>query len=149
MTEVDAAPRARAVRRLLTVGVVLLLPRLVLVWFLLPDAGGVLLLVATFVFVAGLFCIGGALIRRQLLRGGRLLWTGLVGLVLIVVAGAVVQAFPAGGDSVAYEGGLITPLPVALYNYLYLAIGAASQLGLVLLIGSVGTAIGRRLSRGR
>lgn len=147
MTAVGGAPvRARTVRRLLVIGAVLLLPRLVLVWFLLPPAFDLLLVIATLVFVAGLFCIGAGLIRLQLLRGRRLLRTGLIGLVLIVAAGLVLQAAPAGGAAIAYGGGVVTPLPVALYNYLYLLIGAASQLGIVLVVGSVGAALARRFA---
>ncbi|MFD1721122.1 hypothetical protein [Amnibacterium endophyticum] len=151
MTAVGEPPvaGARTVRRLLVVGVALMLPRLVLVWFLLPPAFDLLLVVATLVFVAGLFCIAAALIRHQLRRGRRLLWTGLAGLALVLLAGLVIGVAPAGGDAVAYDGGLLTPLPVALYNYLYLAVGAASQLGLVLLLGSFATGVGRLLARRR
>lgn len=141
----DVTRRRRLVRAL-GIGCLLLVPRIALAWLVLPSAYDLTQVVVTLVFVAGLFTIGVSLVRLRALDRRTLLPVAVGGLAAIVTAGLVLRAVPPSGEAVAYTGGLIAPAQVALAQWLYLAIGALSQLGLVLLIGSVGAVLSRRFA---
>lgn len=142
----SAATRRRRLVRAALIGCLLLVPRIALAWLVLPSAYDLTQIVVTLVFVAGLFVIGASLVRLRALRNQALLPVAVGGLAAIVTAGLVLRAVPPSGESVAYTGGLIAPAQVALAHWVYLAIGGLSQLGLVLLVGSVGAAVSRRLA---
>lgn len=133
-------------RTALLVGGLLLVPRIGLAW--IASADPVAQLVATLLLVAGLFVLGGALIRIWLSRHERVLPVALVGVGLVLVAGLALRVRPPGeGDPIRYSGGLLAPPAAALEQWLYLLVAAASQLGLVLLVGSVGVALARWAGR--
>ena len=136
----------RGRRAALITGGVLLVPRILLALLAAPDPVAQLLL--TLLFAAGVFVIGGALVRLWLHRHSRVLPVALVGIGLVVVAGLVIQARPPGrGDGVPFSGGLLAPAPAALEQLLYLAVGGVSQLGLVLVVGAIGAAVTRWAAR--
>lgn len=145
VASVDPALRRRRILRALVIGLLLLVPRIVLAWLVLPSQYDLLQVVATLVLVAGLFVIGAAIIRLRLPRS--LLPVGLVGAGLVVLAGVVLRLLPPSGDAVVYTRGLVAPPDRALQIWFYLLDGALWQLGLVLLVGAVGAAIARRASR--
>lgn len=136
----------RGRRTALLVGGLLLVPRFVLAWIASPDP--IAQLIATLLLVAGLFVLGGALIRIWGARHNRVLPVGLVGVGLVLLAGLVLRIRPPGrGAAVPYAGGLLAPAPAALEGWLYVAVAAASQLGLVLVVGSIGVALSRWAAR--
>ncbi len=145
-SERSDATRRRRLLRAIGIGCLLLVPRIALAWLVLPSAYDLTQIVVTLVFVGGLFAIGVSLVRLRALRNRSLLPVAIGGLAAIVVAGLVLRVVPPSGEAVAYTGGLLAPAPVALAQWLYLAIGGLSQLGLVLLIGSVGAALSRRFA---
>jgi hypothetical protein len=77
----------------------------------------------------------------------RVLPLAVAGLAAVVVAGVLVRAFPAQGAPIPFDGGLLAPVPVVLHQYLYLLLGALSQLGLMVVVGAAGRAITARRSR--
>jgi hypothetical protein len=137
----EPAVLRRRARRALLIGIACLLPRLVLAWLVLPPAYDLLLI------VGGLLAIAIAVFQLVALRTERLLPIVVAGVAAVVVAGAVVSAFPAQGAPVAFDGGLIAPAAVVLHQYLYLLLGALSQLGLMLVVGSIGVAVTRWRTR--
>lgn len=141
-----AVVRRRA-RRALLIGVALCLPRLVLAWLVLPPAFDLLLIAVTLLFVGGLLAVAIAVFQFVALRTERVLPIAVAGAVGVLLAGVIVTAFPAQGAPVAFDGGLVAPAAVVLHQYLYLLLGAMSQLGLMLVVGSLGVAITRLRSR--
>ena len=151
MTRVAPPPEPavlrRRARRALLIGVACVVPRLVLAWLVLPPAYDLLLIAVTLLFVGGLLAIAIAVFQFVALRTERVLPIVVAGLAGVVLAGALVSAFPAEGAPVAFDGGLIAPAPVVLHQYLYLLLGATSQLGLMLVVGSIGVAVTRWRTR--
>jgi hypothetical protein len=142
----DREALRRRARRFALGGLAACLPRLVLVWFVLPPAFDLLLVAVTLLFVGGLLLLAIAIFQAAALRTGRVLPIGVAGAVGVVLAGIVVRAAPAGGSPVAYDGGVLAPGIAVLYQYAYLLLGAMSQLGLMLVVGTVGVALSRRRS---
>jgi hypothetical protein len=142
----DEASRRRTARGTLILGILVLLPRLVLVWFAKPVVD-LLQIAATLVFVGGLLVIAFAIFRFKALRGPSVWPIGVAGVVCVIVAGVLVLLFPPGQSQIAYDGGVLAPPSAIAYQYAYLALGAMSQLGLMLIVGSVGVAITNRRSR--
>jgi hypothetical protein len=137
----------RRARRALLIGVACCLPRVVLAWLVLPPAYDLLLIAVTLLFVGGLLAIAIAVFQFVALRTERVLPVAVVGALAVLVAGVVVGMFPAQGAPVAFDGGLIAPVAVVLHQYLYLLLGAMSQLGLMLVVGAVGVAVTRLRTR--
>lgn len=137
----DAATSRAGLRLAASVGVLLLLPRMVLAWFLGLD---VLQLIASFLLIAGLIVLGVALFRLLLARRpGRPLWPlATAGVAAVLVAGLLTPLLR--NDSVAYAGGTIVPAPVVLFQYGWTLVGAVWVIGLVFAIGSAVTALQRR-----
>jgi hypothetical protein len=142
----DEASRRRTARGTLVLGVLICLPRLVLVWFAAPVVD-LLQIAATLLFVGGLLVIAFAIFRFKALRGPSVWPLGVAGIVAVLVAGVLVQVFPPGRSQIAYDGGVLAPPGAVAYQYLYVLLGALSQLGLMLVVGSVGVAISNRRSR--
>jgi hypothetical protein len=143
----EPAVLRRRARRALLIGVACVVPRLVLAWLVLPPAYDLLLIAVTLLFVGGLLAVAIAVFQFVALRTERVLPIVVAGLVGVVLAGVLVRAFPAEGAPVAFEGGLVAPAPVVLHQYLYLLFGALSQLGLMLVVGSIGVAVSRWRTR--
>lgn len=147
MSRVAAPPsleeRRRRLHLAVLLGVVLALPRFVVAWLVLPPAFDLLLIAVTLSLVAGMVVLAASLARLWLLRSPRVLPVAITGLAVLLIAGLVVRIWPPVGAAVAFEGGLFAPPSVALYLMLYLMLGALSQFGLFLLIGSAGLAITR------
>jgi hypothetical protein len=143
----EPAVLQRRARRALLIGVACCLPRLVLAWLVLPPAYDLLLIAVTLLFVGGLLAIAIAVFQFAALRTERVLPIALVGVVAVVAAGVVVGLFPAQGAPVEFDGGLVAPVAVVLHQYLYLLLGALSQLGLMLVVGSIGVAVTRWRTR--
>lgn len=142
----DPPARRRRIVRVLVIGVLLLVPRFALA-FLAGPATDAAQLLATLLLVAGTVVIASALTRLWLLRSSRLLPVAAAGVAALLVAGIVTGLRPPGGAQVAYQGGLLAPLPAALYSLFYLALAALSQLGLFLLLGAFGLAVSRWAAR--
>lgn len=142
----DEASRRRAARGTLILGLLILLPRLVLVWFARPVVD-ILQIAATLVFVGGLLVIAFAVFRFNALHGPSVWPVGVAGVGCVLVAGVLVVLFPAGQAQIAYDGGVLAPPSAIAYQYAYLALGAMSQLGLMLIVGAVGIAITNRRTR--
>ena len=136
----DPATRRRQARGLLVLGLAGCLPRIVLVWFV-SAALDLWQVVATLVFVGGLLVIAIAIFQLRLLRTEKVWPIGVIGAVGVAVAAVVVQLVPPGTAPFAYGGSLIAPPAAVAYQYFYLALGAMSQLGLMLIVGAVGLAI--------
>lgn len=139
MTAVPARP-ARS-RVLALVGALLLLPRLVLAWFLGLD---LLQLVASLLLIGGLVLIGVALYRLLLARDPqRRLWPlALAGVAAVLVAGLLTPSLR--GTPVAYSGNGIVPAPVVLFQYAWTLVGAVWVIGLVFVFGSLTVGLQRR-----
>lgn len=139
MSAVPARP-ARS-RMLALVGVLLLLPRLVLAWFLGLD---VLQLVASFLLIGGLVVLGIALFRLLLARNPkRPLWPlALAGVAGVLVAGLLTPLLR--GTPVAYSGNGIVPAPVVLFQYGWTLVGAVWVIGFVFVLGSISVGLQRR-----
>ena len=135
----DEAARRRTARGTLLLGLLICVPRLVLVWFARPVVD-ILAVGTTLVFVGGLLVIAfgdlpvqgaarterlAARRRRRGERAGR---------------GIVLRLLPAGQAQIAYDGGVLAPPAAIAYQYFYLLLGAMSQLGLMLIVGAVGVA---------
>ena len=143
----DRPTRRRAARGTLVLGLLVCLPRLIVAWLVLPPAFDVLLVALTLLFVAGLLVIAVAVFRFQALRTDVVWPIGVVGAVAVLVSGIVVRLAPAGTAApLDYDGGLLAPPAAIAYQYLYLLLGAMSQLGLMLIVGAVGVAITHRRS---
>jgi hypothetical protein len=137
----------RRARRALLIGVACCVPRLVLAWLVLPPAYDLLLIAVTLLFVGGLLALAIGVFQYVGLRTDRVLPVGVAGALAVVAAGVLVEAFPPQGAPVEFHGGLIAPVAVVLHQYLYLLLGAMSQLGLMLVVGAVGVAITRWRTR--
>jgi hypothetical protein len=137
----DAAARPGRTRLALVLGVLLMLPRFVLAWFLGLE---VLQLVASFLLIAGLVVIGVVLFRLLLARSPRRrLWPlGLAGVAAVLVAGLLTPLLR--GTPVAYAGGVVVPAPVVLFQYGWTLVGAVWVIGLVFAFGAVGMGLRRR-----
>jgi hypothetical protein len=138
-----SAPPARPARvgLLAGVGVVLLLPRLVLVWFLGLD---VLQVVASLLLFAGLVVLGIALLRLLLARrpSGRLWPVASAGIGCVLLAGVLTAALRP--TAVTSTGNGVVAAPVALFQYGWTIVGAVWVVGLVLALGSAVVALQRR-----
>jgi hypothetical protein len=123
-------------------GVVLLLPRLVLAWFLGLD---VLQVIASFLLIAG-FVVLGVTVFRVLLaqRPRRPLWLlAAAGIAAVLVAGLVTPLLRS--DPVAYSGdGVLVPAQFVLATYGWTLVGAMWLIGIVFTMGSAITALQRR-----
>jgi hypothetical protein len=139
VTGVQVAPGRT--RLALAVGVLLMVPRLVLAWFLGLE---VLQLVASFLLIAGLVVVGVTLFRLLLARRAKPRgWPlALAGAVAVVVAGLLTPLLH--GTPVAYSGGVLVPAPVVLFQYAWTLVGAVWVIGLVFVFGSVSVALRRR-----
>jgi hypothetical protein len=142
----DPIASRRAAWGTLVLGVLFCLPRLVLVWFA-RAVFDVLQIGSTLLFVAGLLVIAIAIFRFRALRTERVLAIGVAGAIGVAVAAVVVAVAPPGSAQVAYEGGLLAPPAAIAYQYLYVALGGLSQLGLMLVVGAVGVGITHWRSR--
>ncbi|WP_375387329.1 hypothetical protein [uncultured Amnibacterium sp.] len=142
----DRATRLRRARGTLILGLLLCLPRAVLVWFVSP-ALDLLQVVTTLVFVGGLLVIAIAIFQLRALRTEAVWPIGLIGVASVAIAAVAVLLVPPGTAPFAYGGSLIAPPAAAAYQYGYLLLGAMSQLGLMLIVGAVGLAITHRRSR--
>lgn len=151
MTRVAPPPEPavlrRRARRAMLIGVACCLPRIVLAWLVLPPAYDLLLIAATLLFVGGLLAVAIAVFQLVALQTERVLPIAAVGALAVLLAGVLVGMFPAQGAPVEFDGGLIAPIAVVLHQYLYLLLGAMSQLGLMLVVGSIGVAVTRWRSR--
>ena len=138
-----SAPAARRAgpRIGVVLGVALLLPRLVLAWFLGLDA---LQLVASLLLIAGLVVLGVALFRLLLARRpGRPLWPlAVAGIAGVLIAGLLTPLLRSG--PVAYSGDGMVPAPIVLFQYGWTLIGAVWVIGIVFAVGSAITALQRR-----
>lgn len=142
----DPATRRRQAHGLLVLGLLACLPRVVLVWFVSP-ALDIWQVVATLVFVGGLLVLALAIFQFRLLRTEVVWPIGVIGVVAVAIAAVVVLLVPPGTAPFAYSGSLIAPPAAVAYQYLYLLLGAMSQLGLMLVVGAVGLAITHWRSR--
>jgi hypothetical protein len=138
--EADEPTRRRAARGTVILGLLLLVPRLVLAWFAGPILD-LLQVAAVLVFVGGLLVIAFGIFRYRMLRNGRIWPIAVIGAACVLLAGILVTTFPPGKAQIAFEGGVLVPPSVIAYQYLYFALGAMSQLGLMLLVGSIGSAV--------
>jgi hypothetical protein len=139
---VTAVPaRPARLRLLVLVGVLLLVPRLVLAWFLGLD---VLQLIASLLLVAGLVILGVALYRLLLARNPtRPVWPpALAGAGGVLLAGLLTPLLR--GTPVAYTGSGIVPAPVVLFQYAWTLVGAVWVIGLVFVFGSLSLGLQRR-----
>jgi len=139
---VTTAPaRGSRLRLLAAVGVVLMLPRLILAWFVGLDG---LQFAASFLLIAGIVILGIVLFRLLLARRPtRPLWPLAVsGIAGVLVAGLLTPLLR--GVPTAYSGNGITPVSVVLFQYGWTVIGAIWVIGLVFAFGSVGVALQRR-----
>lgn len=148
MTGVAVPPsleaRRRRLRLAVLLGVGLSVPRFVVAWLVLPPAFDLLLIAVTLLLVAGMVVLAASLARLWLLRSPRVLPVAIAGLAALLIAGLAFRIWPPGGPTVAFEGGVFAPPSVALYLSFYLLLGALSQFGLFMLVGSAGLAITRR-----
>jgi hypothetical protein len=142
----DESARRRTARGTLILGILICVPRLVLVWFARPVVD-ILQVATTLLFVGGLLVIAFAIFRYRSLRGPSVWPLGVAGVVCVAVAGILLKVFPAGQAQLAYDGGVLAPPAAIAYQYFYVALGAMSQLGLMLIVGAVGVAITNRRSR--
>ena len=142
----DEAARRRTARGTLLLGLLILVPRLVLVWFARPVVD-ILAIGTTLVFVGGLLVVAFGVFRFKALHGPSVWPIGVAGAVSVLVAGVVLRLLPPGQAQIAYDGGVFTPPAAIAYQYFYLLLGAMSQLGLMLIVGAVGIAITNRRSR--
>jgi hypothetical protein len=140
----------RSARRPLVVGVLLCVPRLVLAWFLTPPALDPLQLALSFLLIAGLITIGVGLFRFLLaVRGDRTVWPlGLGGAAAVLVAGLLTSLLQpsTAGFSFYYEGGVVVPVIVVLYQYAWTLVGALWVIGLVFVLGAALLGLMRRRS---
>jgi hypothetical protein len=142
----DLPTRRRRARGTLILGILICLPRFVLVWFVSPLFD-LLQIAATLLFVGGLLVIAIGIFQLRLLTT-RVVWPiGVIGALGVVAAAIIVQIAPPGGARIAYEGSVIAPPAAVAYQYVYLVLGGMSQLGLMLIVGAVGLAITNRRSR--
>lgn len=121
-------------------GILICVPRLVLVWFARPVVD-ILQLATTLLLVGGLLVVAIALFRYKALRGPSVWPLGLAGVLCVLAAGVLVAVLPPGQAQIAYDGGVLAPPAAIAYGYFYLALGAVSQLGLMLIVGTIGRAI--------
>jgi hypothetical protein len=142
----DGAARRRTARGTLLLGILICVPRLVLVWFARPVVD-ILQVATTLLFVGGLLVIAFAIFRYKALRGPSVWPLGVAGVVCVLLAGILLKVFPAGQAQLAYDGGVLAPPAAIVYQYCYVALGGMSQLGLMLIVGSIGVAITNRRSR--
>lgn len=136
MTSAQAAALRRGTRILTGIGVVLVLPRIVVAWFVLdgsPAPG-----IATLLFVLGVLLLGLLLNQTLRTRLGSRWWTALIGLGALVLGAAATSGVIALSESVAVPGytGVLAPPQVALTNWLFLAALAVWLLGAVLLVSA-------------
>ena len=136
MTTADATALRRGTRIVAFVGVVLVLPRIVVSWFVLDRTP--VPVIASLLFVLGLLVLG--LLLNGLLRA-RLRsrwWTALIGFVAVVVGALATSAVTGLGSAVGVSGysGVIVPVQVGLTNWLFLAALAVWLLGVVVLVSA-------------
>jgi hypothetical protein len=139
VTTAPARPTARLAVLAVT-GVLLILPRLILAWFVGVDGPQ---FAASFLMIAGLVMLGIALFRLLLARRPtRPLWPlATAGIAGVLVAGLVTPLLKS--TPIAYRGGIV-PVPVVLFQYGWTLVGAIWVIGLVFAMGSAVVALQRR-----
>jgi hypothetical protein len=142
----DEAARRRTARGTLLLGVLICVPRLVVVWFAQPLVD-ILQIATTLLFVGGLLVIAIAVFRYKALRGPGVWPLAVAGVAGVIVAGVVLKVLPPGQAQIAYDGGVLAPPAAVAYQYFYVLLGAMSQLGLMLIVGAIGVAITNRRTR--
>ncbi|MBW4040892.1 MAG: hypothetical protein HIU86_02020 [Acidobacteria bacterium] len=142
----DEAARRRTARGTLILGILICVPRLVLVWFARPVVD-ILQVATTLLFVGGLLVIAVAIFRYKAIRGPSVWPLAVAGVVCVLLAGVLLKVFPAGQAQLAYDGGVLAPPAAIAYQYGYVALGGMSQLGLMLIVGAIGVGITNRRSR--
>jgi len=137
MTDPQQAALRRGARIVTGIAVVLLLPRMLLAWLVLPaDAQAPDL--AQVSFVLGTLLAGLLLQRALLRRVGSRWWTALIGFGALVVGGVATAGVTAVAPAAAVHGfsGSIAPPQVALLVWLFSAALAVWLLGAELIVAS-------------
>ncbi|MGN6741673.1 MAG: hypothetical protein ACTHJL_00045 [Amnibacterium sp.] len=134
MTTAQAEALRRGTRIVAGIAVVLLLPRIVVAWFVLDRTPAPV--IASLLFVLGVLLAGMLLNRALVQRLGSRWWVALLGLAGLVAGALATSGVTALGGSVAVAGyrGWIAPPQVALTNWLFLAALAVWLLGAELLV---------------
>jgi hypothetical protein len=144
----DPAEQRRGIRRIALIGAVLTLPQIVSGWFVLPSGWDLVSLVLPFVYVAGVLVLAVAVTRAWRLRSERSLPIALAGVGAIVLATVLFSLWPPDPAQYLDTGTVLVPLGRAVHlTYLFVLVGALWQLGLFLLLGSIGSAVTRWRSR--
>ncbi len=136
MTTAEAAAVRRGTRIIAGIGVVLLLPRIAVSWFVLDRTPAPV--IASLLFVLGVLILGVMLNRALLIRLGSRWWTALIGFVALVGGAGATTGVTALGAAVSVRAysGIVVPPQVGLTNWLFLAALTVWLLGAVLLVSA-------------
>lgn len=149
MTATEAEALRRGGRIVAGIAVVLMLPRIVVAWFVLDSTPAPV--IASLLYVLGVLVAGMLLSRALVARLRSRWWVALIAFAALVVGALATSGVTAVGSGVAVRGytGYVVPPQVALTNWLLLAALAIWLLGGELLVLSALAGLTGLLSRRR